>query len=113
MFLKQLKVPDGFSSNISHCVSIKEHKISGLKSHDCHVLLQHLLPLALRGLLPKSVCEPLFELSMFFKILGGKTLRVEELEQIESQIAITLCKLEMNFSPSFFDVMVHLPIHFN
>ncbi|XP_052176708.1 uncharacterized protein LOC127791014 [Diospyros lotus] len=111
MFSKQLKVPDGFSSNISYCVSIKEHKISGLKSHDCHVLLQHLLPLALRGLLPKSVCEPLFELSLFFKILGAKTLRVEELEQIESQIATTLCKLEMNFPPSFFDVMVHLPIH--
>lgn len=111
MFLKQLKVPDGFSSNISHCVNIKEHKISGLKSHDCHVLLQRLLPLALRGLLPKSICEPLFELSLFFKILGAKTLRVDELEQIESQIAMTLCKLEMNFPPSFFDVMVHLPIH--
>ncbi|KAH0689484.1 hypothetical protein KY289_016842 [Solanum tuberosum] len=26
-----------------------DHKIYGLKSHDCHVLLQHLLPLALRG----------------------------------------------------------------
>ncbi|WMV09400.1 hypothetical protein MTR67_002785 [Solanum verrucosum] len=49
LFLKNLKVPDGFSSNISQCVNLKDHKISGLKSHDCHVLLQHILPLALRG----------------------------------------------------------------
>ncbi|KAH0657059.1 hypothetical protein KY285_031941 [Solanum tuberosum] len=61
----------------------KNHKISRLKSHDCHVLLQHLLPLALR----------------------------DNLEQIEAQIPITLCKLEKVFPPSFFDVMVHLPIH--
>ncbi|XP_019242142.1 PREDICTED: uncharacterized protein LOC109223532 isoform X1 [Nicotiana attenuata] len=39
LFLKNLKVSDGFSSNISQCVNLKEHKISGLKSHDCHVLL--------------------------------------------------------------------------
>ncbi|WMV19250.1 hypothetical protein MTR67_012635 [Solanum verrucosum] len=49
LFLKNLKVPDGFSSNISQCVNLKDHKISRLKRHDCHVLLQHVLPLALRG----------------------------------------------------------------
>ncbi|WMV40936.1 hypothetical protein MTR67_034321 [Solanum verrucosum] len=49
LFLKNLKVPDGFSSNISQCVNLKDHKISGLKSHDCHVLLQHILPLAFRA----------------------------------------------------------------
>ncbi|CAN1129189.1 hypothetical protein LINPERPRIM_LOCUS17285 [Linum perenne] len=53
-FLKQLKVSDGFSSNISQCVNVNERKITGLKSHDCHVLLQHLIPLAIRGRLPKE-----------------------------------------------------------
>ncbi|XP_019189999.1 PREDICTED: uncharacterized protein LOC109184453 [Ipomoea nil] len=43
--------------------------------------------------------------------LCAKTLRVDELSQIESQIALTLCKLEQVFLPSFFDVMVHLPVH--
>ncbi|XP_070051394.1 uncharacterized protein [Nicotiana tomentosiformis] len=111
LFLKNLKVPDGFSSNISQCVNLKEHRISGLKSHDCHVLLQHLLPLALRGMLSKTVCEPLIELSLFFNVLGAKVLRTNDLDQIEAQIPITLCKLEKVFSPSFFDVMVHLPTH--
>ncbi|XP_058006773.1 uncharacterized protein LOC110657485 [Hevea brasiliensis] len=110
-FLKQLKVPDGFSSNISLCVNMKESKISGLKSHDCHVLLLHILPLAIRGLLPKVVYEPLVELSLFFTHLGAKSLKVDVLEQLEKQIPITLCKLEMIFPPSFFDIMVHLPMH--
>ncbi|XP_033514313.1 uncharacterized protein [Nicotiana tomentosiformis] len=89
----------------------KNHKIPGLKSHDFHVLLQHILPLALRGMLSKEVCEPVIELSLFFNVLGSKELRIDDLEQIEAQIPITLCKLEKVFPPSFFDVMVHLPIH--
>ena len=43
-FLKELKVPDGFSSNISYCINMKETKVSGLKSHGCHIILKHLLP---------------------------------------------------------------------
>ncbi|XP_020081242.1 uncharacterized protein LOC109704874 [Ananas comosus] len=111
LFLKQLRVPDGFSSNISHCINLKEHKISGLKSHDCHIMLQRLLPLALRGLLPKEVYEPLIELCLFFTVVGSKTLKADDLDQIEAQIPITLCKLERIFPPSFFDIMLHLPIH--
>ncbi|XP_021749928.1 uncharacterized protein LOC110715651 [Chenopodium quinoa] len=48
---------------------------------------------------------------MYFTLLCAKTLQVDELEQLESQIPITLCKLEKVFPPSFFDVMMHLPIH--
>ncbi|XP_058005383.1 uncharacterized protein LOC131181354 [Hevea brasiliensis] len=110
-FLKQLKVPDGFSSNISLCVNMKESKILGLQINDCHVLLLHILPLAIRGLLPKVVYEPLVELSLFFTHLGAKSLKVDVLEQLEKQILITLCKLERIFPPLFFDIMVHLPMH--
>ncbi|WMV20184.1 hypothetical protein MTR67_013569 [Solanum verrucosum] len=44
-------------------------------------------------------------------MIGAKLLRIDDLEQVEAQIPITLCKLEKVFPPSFFDVMVHLPIH--
>lgn len=110
-FLKEVKVPDGYSSNISQCVNLKERKISALKSHDYHILMQRLLPLAIRKLLPKDVCEALIELSNFFRELCSKVLKVKELEHLESQIVETLCKLERIFPPTFFDVMVHLPIH--
>lgn len=110
-FFKELKVPDGFSSNISRCVNMKERKMSGLKSHDCHVILNHILPLALRGLLPENIYEPLVELSQFFKKLNSKALSVEQLEEMDAQIPVILCKLEKEFPPSFFDVMMHLPVH--
>ncbi|XP_015162550.1 uncharacterized protein [Solanum tuberosum] len=111
LFLKNPRVPDGFSSNISQCVNLKDHKIFGLKSHYCHVLLQHLLLLALCGMMSKEVCKPLLDLSIFFSVLGSKELKIDNLNHIEAQIPITLCKLEKVFPPSFFDVMVHLPIH--
>ncbi|CAL5419916.1 unnamed protein product [Camellia sinensis] len=36
-FLSTIKLPDGYASNISHCVSTSDCRITGLKSHDCHV----------------------------------------------------------------------------
>ncbi|KAK6773101.1 hypothetical protein RDI58_028339 [Solanum bulbocastanum] len=68
-------VSDAFSSNISRCVNALEKKIHGLKSHDHHVLLQYILPIAIRGLLPKDVCEPIIALGKFFKNLYSKYLR--------------------------------------
>ncbi|XP_050229228.1 uncharacterized protein LOC126678370 [Mercurialis annua] len=109
--LASLKTPDGFLSKISRCVNLKEHKISGMKSHDYHVFIQRLLPLAIRSFLPKDVCEPLIELSAFFRDLCCKNLDVSSLDRLQKQINLTLCKLEMTFLPSLFDIMVHLLVH--
>ncbi|KAH0633356.1 hypothetical protein KY284_036142 [Solanum tuberosum] len=46
-----------------------------------------------------------------YSLLHFVELRIDNLEHIEAQIPITLCKLEKIFPPSFFDVMVHLPVH--
>ncbi|XP_074352343.1 uncharacterized protein LOC141691506 [Apium graveolens] len=35
-----MKLPSGHGSNIKNCVSMSDLKIYGLKSHDCHILLQ-------------------------------------------------------------------------
>ncbi|CAN6709623.1 unnamed protein product [Malus baccata var. baccata] len=98
--LSTIRVPDGYSSNLSRCVHVNERKIHGLKSHDCHVLMQQLLPLAIRPVLPKAVTMVLLELSAIFRQLCSK-----------KKIALTLCQLEKIFPPAFFDIMVHLPVH--
>ena len=46
--LFSIKVPSGFSSNIKGIVNMKEKKFQNLKSHDCHVLMTQLLPVALK-----------------------------------------------------------------
>ena len=83
-FLTEVKFPDGYSSNIARLVNLKDRKISRLKSHDCHILLETLLPMAIDGLLPKNVSAPLIELSNFFKTLCSKVLNVDDLKKIES-----------------------------
>ena len=51
--VKKLKVPSGYSCNIKKLVSMKDLKLLGMKSHDCHVLMTHMIPIAIRGILPK------------------------------------------------------------
>ena len=45
--LHQLKVPDGYSSNFANLLSMQDLKLVGLKSHDCHILMQQLLLIAM------------------------------------------------------------------
>ena len=46
--LKNLKLPSGFSSNLSNLVTIQPPELKGLKSHHYHVIMEHLLPLLLK-----------------------------------------------------------------
>ncbi|XP_027151114.1 uncharacterized protein LOC113751338 [Coffea eugenioides] len=110
-FLNSVKYPDGFASNICRCIKNGQFQISGMKSHDFHIFIQRLLPLAIRGSLTKEVRQVLFELSEFFKKLCARTLHREVLEELGQKIAVILCKLERLFPPAFFDIMMHLMVH--
>ena len=110
-FLKSIKYPDDYAANLSRCVTSKNGKLSGMKSHDYHVLLQRLLPVGLRGYVDKELSTTLFEFGRFFQDLCSKTLKQSELKILEERGVLILCKLEKIFPPSFFDVMVHLVVH--
>jgi hypothetical protein len=110
-FLEGVKMPDGFASNIKRCVDVKACKVSGLKTHDYHVILQKLLPLIVRSLLPQDVVIPLIDISRFFNGICSKELVEADLDKLSSSIKETLCRLEMIFPPAFFDIMMHLPVH--
>jgi len=42
-----VKLSEGYPSNIKSLISIEDLKLIGLKSHDCHVLMQDLLLVAI------------------------------------------------------------------
>ena len=109
-WVKELKMLDGYASNIARCSDVKKGTMSGMKSHDCHIFMQNLLPIAFRSL-PDEVWKPLTEISQFFKDLCCHSLKVSDLDRMEQSIPLILCKLERIFPPSFFDSMEHLPIH--
>jgi len=110
--LKGVKFPDGYASDIRHNIHVNEKKIFGLKSHESHIILQHLLPLAVRRILPEMVSAAVIRISnFFFKKLSSPIIRISDMESLEADIAETLSLLETIFLPSFFDIMVHLMVH--
>ncbi|KAL3638401.1 hypothetical protein CASFOL_017772 [Castilleja foliolosa] len=110
-FIRSVKFPDGYASNIARCVTSNDQKLSGMKSHDYHVILQRILPVGICGSVTKEVREVLTELGHFFQNLCCKKLNKTELEKMKEDICLILCKLEKIYPPAFFDVMVHLSIH--
>jgi len=54
-WMKELSFPDGYASSISRCVKEAQCKVLGMKSHDCHVFIQRLLPTAFRPYLPRPL----------------------------------------------------------
>ena len=92
-------------------LKLKERKISGMKSHDNHILMQQLFPIAIRRSLLPEVSRHLIDLSYFFREICSKVLNVEELEALEKRIAVTLCELEKIFHLSFFKIIVHPVMH--
>jgi hypothetical protein len=109
--LKGVKFPDGYASDIRHNIHVNEKKIFGLKSHECHIILQHLLPLAVRKILPEMVCAGVIRVSNFFKKICSPVIQKSDMDTLEADIAETLSLLEAIFPPSFFDIMVHLMVH--
>ena len=54
-WLKSLCFSDGHASNISRLVNMEECRLYGMKSHECHMFMQTLIPLTFRDLLPKRI----------------------------------------------------------
>ncbi|KAL0556320.1 hypothetical protein IC582_004833 [Cucumis melo] len=96
--LSEMKVPWGYSSNVTNLVSIEDSKLNGLKSHDCHVLLQQLLPVAIRFVVPKHVRYAITRLCLFFNSICNKIIDVTQVEKLQEDIVITLCSREVLLS---------------
>ena len=97
--------------NISRSLNARNGRLYGLKSHDCHVLLQQILSIRLQGFAHKDISLVLFELDSIFQDLCSRTLKRSDLEKLKECIVLILCKLERYFPLAFFDVMVYLVVH--
>ncbi|XP_070011781.1 uncharacterized protein [Nicotiana sylvestris] len=103
-------MPEGYASNFGKKVDMEVGKLSHLKSHDCHVFMETLVPIAFCDL-PERIWKLITKISLFFKNLCSSTLREENLHWMDQNIRVTSSKMENIFSCGFFDVMEHLLIH--
>jgi hypothetical protein len=92
-FIQEVRFLDGFASNISRCLNAEGTKVQGLKTHDCHILLQRILPASMRGFVDKDIYEAISELGKIFRELCRRTLDKDVMAQMKKEIPIILVKL--------------------
>ena len=89
--LASIKFPNGYGSNLSRCVNLKNKKLMNLKSHENHILMQDILPIALKSSQASTVIDLVDDLSSFFKSLCAKEIHANYLDALQSKIIDVLC----------------------
>ena len=80
---------------------MKDFKLQSLKSHDCHILMQQFLAIAIRSVLLKHVKEAVIRLCFVFNLLCSNVFNVTTLNKLEADHVVTLCLKKKNFLPLF------------
>ncbi|XP_019163187.1 PREDICTED: uncharacterized protein LOC109159542 [Ipomoea nil] len=89
----------------------KTQKLKSQRGKRSRANVEQLLPVAVRGILPKKLRYTIIRFCFFFNAICGQVIDPDKLDELQNGIIVTLCQLEMYFPPSFFDVMVHLVVH--
>ena len=110
-WIQTLMFPDGYAANLKRGVNLSTMRVLGMKSHDYHVWMERLLPVMVRGYVPKNVWQALAELSFFFRQLCAKEVSRQVIKNLEKVAHVLLCKMEKIFPPVFFTPMQHLILH--
>jgi hypothetical protein len=108
--IRNLKTPSNYVGQLSKRRTV-DNDLRGLKSHDYHIMMQQIFPLYVRTFLPKEVRAAIIRIRRIFVHLCAKFVDPSTIEYLIEKTPETICMLENVFSPSFLDVMSHLPIH--
>ena len=68
--LAGIKVSSGYYGKISRYLDTKKKRFSGMKSHDCHVMMTQLLPVAFRRIMDRHVHDMLTDLCHSFDAIS-------------------------------------------
>jgi hypothetical protein len=82
-WMQTLSFPDGFAANLRRGANPSTGRVLGMKSHDFHIWIERLLPLMVRGYVPKHIWKVLVELSFFFRQLCAKEISLKVVEEME------------------------------
>ena len=109
--IKSVKTPQGHCSNFSKLVNLEKGKMQFMKSHDWHVLIQEILPAAIRGSLAEGPRVAIIRLGHCLKRICAKVIAVSDLQDLMTYVAETCALLEVHFPPAYWNVMPHLLLH--
>jgi hypothetical protein len=60
---KKIKFPDGYAASLKRAVDLKMGKLTGLKSHDFHILMERIIPVMFHGYMLDAMWQAIAELS--------------------------------------------------
>ena len=69
------------------------------------------MPVAIRGVQPEKVRDPIINLCSFFHAISHKVIDLDTLDKLQTDLVHTLTRLEMHFPQTYFDMCVHLLMH--
>src|SRR3954463_4685801 len=77
-----------------------QKKFQNLKSHDCHMIMTQLLPVALRGILPENVRLAIVKLCAFLNAISQKVIDPEILPRLRTDVAQYWARIQARIRPS-------------
>jgi hypothetical protein len=104
--IKNVKTPSWHLLTMAQFIRRKVFGV--LKFHDYHVLMQQILPLALKGFLGLGLWMAIMRVSKVFRRICSKVWDPFEIHSLWNDVATSLILMEMHFPPSFFDIMTHI-----
>jgi hypothetical protein len=110
-WLKKLKFPDHYASNIKQAVNASTDKFNGLKSHDYHILIERMMPVMFHDYFNADLWKIFVELSYFYRQICDKQVSKAMMQKLEKKITVLVCKMEKIFSSGWFNAMQHLLVH--
>jgi hypothetical protein len=107
--IAKIRTPGGYGSSFQY--KFVDGKLTGMKTHDYHKLLHHILPIAIWGTLIASIRDIVYRLGSLFRWLCSKEISESEIKNMEEEASELMCKMEQNLPPSFFDIQPHSVVH--
>jgi len=107
--IESLKTSTGYSLDLGE--NLRKKFFGGFKSHDYHVLMQQILPLTLRDLMEMGLRMVVMQMSKVFRRICSKVYNPTDFASLEADVAESMALLEIEFPPSFFDIITHHPYH--
>jgi hypothetical protein len=89
-WMKGLKFPDGYTTGLRRFMNMTTRKLTGLKSHDYHIIMERLITIMFHDYLDDTVWMVLVELSYFYRQLCAKEIMIEMMKKLEKEIPVSL-----------------------
>ncbi|MCO5575797.1 hypothetical protein L7F22_029602 [Adiantum nelumboides] len=109
--IQLIRTPTGYGASCRNMFTLDDKSLFGLKTHDWHNFLKHVLPLVIDGCTTQGVRDVIYCLGLLARWITSREIDKGLIPQKKRKCIELLCLMEKELPTSFFDIQVHLLIH--